>query len=49
MLLNPRGQLENELDTNLAASVINRLRLRAIHNRKIRCTKQESSPPGPDD
>ena len=41
MLLNPRGQLENELDTNLPASVIDRLRLGTIHTCKIRCTNKE--------
>ena len=46
-LLHPRGEIENELDTNLAARVINRLRLRTLHARKIRCNKQESSPQAP--
>ncbi len=44
MLLNPRGQIENELDTHIPAGVIDRLRLSTIHTRKIRCTNKESLP-----
>ena len=44
VLLNPRGEIENELNTRLPARVIDRLRLGAVHTRKIRCTNQESLP-----
>ena len=35
-LLDPRSEIENELDTRLTTSVIDRLRLRALHNPRIR-------------
>jgi hypothetical protein len=47
VLLNPRGQLENELNTYLPARVIDRLRLGAVHACKIRCTNKESLPKAP--
>ena len=47
MLLNPAARLENELDTHLTARVIDRLRLRAVHARKIRCTNKETLPQAP--
>jgi len=37
-------QPKDELHTRLATRVIDRLRLGAVHARKIRCTKQESLP-----
>jgi hypothetical protein len=47
MLLKPRNEIENELDTRLTPRVIDRLRLHTLHARKIRCTKQESLPLAP--
>lgn len=47
VLPNLRSETENKLDTRLTPRVINRLRLHAIHARKIRCTKQESLPKAP--
>ena len=47
MLLNPRRQIQNEPDTRLTARVIDRLRVRAVHDCKIRCTKEESLPQAP--
>jgi hypothetical protein len=44
VLLNPGGQLENELDTNLPTGVKDRLRLGTIHACKIRCTNKEPLP-----
>jgi hypothetical protein len=38
---------ENELDTRLTPRVINRFRLRALHDCKIRCRLQESLPLAP--
>ncbi len=46
-LPHPGSEIENELDTYLSAGVIDRLRLRALHTCKIRCTKQESLPNSP--
>ena len=43
----PRRQLKQKRDTRIPARVIDRLRLRTIHARKIRCTKQESLPTSP--
>jgi hypothetical protein len=40
-------EIEDELNTRLTPRVINRLRLRAIHARKIRCTNKESLPLAP--
>src|SRR5271165_1427299 len=47
VLLDPARQRQNELDARLTTRVIDRLRLHAVHNRKIRCTKQESLPTAP--
>jgi hypothetical protein len=47
VLLEPANQIENELNTSLTPRVINRLRIDAIHTRKIRCTKEESLPQAP--
>ena len=47
VLSDPVGEIENEPDTSLTPRVIDRLRLRAVHTRKIRCTKQESLPQAP--
>ena len=47
VLLNPAGQLENELNTRLTPRVIDRLRLRAVHTCKIRCTNKEYLPKAP--
>jgi hypothetical protein len=47
VLADPARQLKHELHTRLAPRVIDRLRLSTVHTRKIRCTKQESSPPAP--
>ena len=44
MLPNLSRQTKNELDTRLTPRVIDRLRLRTLHNCKIRCTLQESLP-----
>src|SRR5881275_2630734 len=46
-LLHTCSEIKDELHTHLAPRVIDRLRLRALHARKIRCTKVESSPPAP--
>ena len=43
----PRGQLNQERDTRLTPSVVDHLRLHAVHARKTRCTNQESSAPTP--
>jgi hypothetical protein len=42
-----RSEIKNELDTRLPTSVIDRLRLRAVHDCKIRCTNRESLPKAP--
>jgi hypothetical protein len=47
VLPNLSRETENELDTRLAPSVINRLRLNTLHDCKIRCTLQESLPLAP--
>jgi hypothetical protein len=47
VLPNLGRETKNELDTRFAPSVINRLRLRALHTRKIRCSKQQSFPLAP--
>jgi hypothetical protein len=47
VLLNPTRQLEHELHTDLTPRVIDRHRLRAVHDCKIRCTNKESLPPAP--
>ena len=47
MLRKPAREIENELNTRLTPRVIDRLRLRAVHTCKIRCTKQESLPKAP--
>ena len=47
VLRKPTREIQNELGTRLAPRVIDRFRLRAVHNRKIRCNKQESSPQAP--
>ncbi len=47
VLHKPIREIENELNTRLTPRVINRLRLRAIHTRKIRCTNKESLPLAP--
>src|ERR1700704_1740400 len=46
-LLHACSEIKHELHTHLAPRVIDRLRLHALHARKIRCNKQESSPPAP--
>src|ERR1700733_12906233 len=46
-LLNPRGQLANELNTRNTPRVVDRLRLGTIHTCKIRCTNKESLPQTP--
>ena len=45
--LHPGSEINKELDAHLPTSVINRLRLRTFHVRKIRCNKQESLPKAP--
>ena len=47
VLRKPVREINDELDTHLTPRVINRLRLRAIHTRKIRCTNKESLPLAP--
>ena len=47
MLRKPVREINDELNTRLTPRVINRLRLRAIHARKIRCTNKESLPLAP--
>src|SRR3954454_208991 len=47
VLLKPRREIENELHTRLTPRVIDRLRLGAVHARKIRCTNKESLPQAP--
>jgi hypothetical protein len=47
VLPNLGSETNNELDTRLTPRVINRLRLRTLHDRKIRCTLQESLPTAP--
>jgi hypothetical protein len=47
VLPDPARQLKDELHTRIATRVIDRLRLATIHTCKIRCNKQESSPPAP--
>jgi hypothetical protein len=47
MLPNLSRKAENELDTRLTPRVINRFRLRALHDCKIRCRLQESLPLAP--
>ena len=47
MLPNLSRKTENELDTRLTPRVINRFRLHALHNCKIRCRLQESLPLAP--
>src|SRR3954451_9221819 len=42
MLRKPAREIENELDARLTPCVIDRLRLRAVHACKIRCTNKES-------
>ena len=41
MLRKPAREIQNELDTRPTTRVIDRLRLRAVHDRKIRCNKQD--------
>src|SRR5207245_1641383 len=41
-LPHPRSEIENELHTRLTPRVIDRLRLCALHDCKIRCTNKES-------
>ena len=47
VLSKPIREINDELDTRITPRVINRLRLRALHARNIRCTKQESLPLAP--
>ena len=46
-LLHPSSKINNELHAYLTPRVIDRLRLGTVHNRKIRCTKQETLPQAP--
>ena len=46
-LLHPSSKINNELHAYLTPRVIDRLRLDTVHNRKIRCTKQETLPQAP--
>ena len=47
MLRKPVREINDQLNTRLTPRVINRLRLRAIHARKIRCTNKETLPLAP--
>ena len=47
MLRKPGREIKDELNTRLTPRVINRLRLRAIHAPKIRCTNKEPLPLAP--
>ena len=47
MLLAPARQLKNEPHTRITTRVIDRLRLGAVHDCKIRCTNEESLPQAP--
>ena len=47
VLLNDGCQVEDELNTTLTTRVIDRLRLRTLHTRKILCGKKESLPLAP--
>jgi hypothetical protein len=40
-------EIKNELDTRLTPRVIDRLRLRAVHTCKIRCSSNEPLPQAP--
>src|SRR4051794_12446912 len=46
-LAHASAQIEHELHTRLTTRVVYRLRLGTLHDRKIRCNKQEPSPSAP--